>query len=319
VAFIIGAAAIMAILLALAAFGMSGAFHRESPAYPPPPDPSQLMSALAAPIAIKRGRERAVLFLHGFPSSPFPFREPCAWADQAGYNAFAPLLPGCGTVPADFTHVNLSQIYAYVRDYYAALRPAYREFHLVGSSMGASLALGLAEEFAGGAMAPTSLCSVGCPISLFSPFEGVWTYPHLPLARALGWLFPSIGARIPDPGRTGEDGSQEWLGYAGIFPRQSYSLLLYLRRVRRRLAAVDCPALLMHNRTDRTVAFANLGILLRSLGSRPLRALVVDMGYPAHTRHDLFLYHSTRRPAWEEVLRFWASLPPAGRPLEKLS
>jgi carboxylesterase len=299
---ILAAAILIAFIAFLGALGVSGILHRESAAYAPP-DTSRLMSPLAAPVSIRKGRGKAVLFLHGYPATPFAFREPCAWADEAGYDAFAPLLPGCGTKPKDFTKTNFSQFAAFVRDEYRSLRPDYREFHIVGSSMGGSLALGLAEEFCGTDLAPTSVSTVGSPVSIFSPFEGIWTYPHAPFARALGWFTPSVGARLPDPGRRGEDGSERWLGYIGVFPRQTHSLIIFLRSVRKRLGSIDCPLLVMHCRTDRTVDFKNQAIIERSVGSSVIRAFVANMDGASHTRHDLFLFDSTRKSAWIEVLR----------------
>jgi carboxylesterase len=301
-ALILAAAILIAFIALLGAFGMSGFLHRESAAYVPP-DPSRLMSPLAAPLCLRKGRGKAVLFLHGYPATPFAFREPCAWAEEAGYDAFAPLLPGCGTRPKDFTKTNFAQLAAFARDEYRSLRANYREFHIVGSSMGGSLALGLAEEFCGTDLEPTSVSTVGCPVSLFSPFEGIWTYPHAPFARALGWFTPSVGARLPDPGRRGEDGSERWLGYVGIFPRQTHSLILFLRSVRKRLGSIDCPILIMHCRTDRTVDFRNQAIIARSIGSAAIRAYVANMDGASHSRHDLFLFDSTRKRTWNEVLR----------------
>ncbi len=306
-AIIVALLSALALLIALAGvLGMTGLFHRESPEYRKP-DLSRLMSPLAAPVEIDRGRGRAVLFLHGYPATPFAFREPCSWADVEGYDAFAPLLPGCGTVPEDFTRVNLSLIYAFARDQYLGIRSTRGEVHLVGSSMGGALALRLAEEFGGTANAPASLVTVGSPVVILSPFEGVWTYPHAPFARALGWFARSAGARIPESGREGEDGSERWLGYAGIFPRQTHSLILFLRSVRRGLPRIACPYLNMHCRTDRTVSFRNQAIIVRAAGTgnperRSVKALVTDMPGKRHTRHDLFLYDSTRRFAWNAAL-----------------
>ncbi len=297
----------LVLLAALAGvLGMTGLFHRESSEYRKP-DLSRLMSPLAAPVEIDRGRGRAVLFLHGYPATPFAFREPCAWADLEGYDAFAPLLPGCGTLPEDFTRVDLSQIYAFARDEYMRIRASRDEVHLVGSSMGGSLALRLAEEFSGTDRAPSSLVTVGSPVVLLSPFEGVWTYPHAPFARALGWFARSVNARIPESGREGEDGSERWLGYAGIFPRQTHSLILFLRSVRKGLPMIACPYLNMHCRTDRTVSFRNQAIIVRAAGTgnparRSVKALAADMPGKRHTRHDLFLYDSTRRIAWDAAL-----------------
>lgn len=302
---LVAAAVSLLFLAALLFWSGSGIFHREDAAYALT-DPSRLMVPEAAPISIEAGRDGAVLFLHGFPSSPAHYRDLCACASDAGFDAFAPLLPGHGGEPEDLLKTNFSQYLAFVRDFYLERRPRYREFHLVGSSMGGAYALALAQEFGSGSpLAPSSLSTIGTPLYLFAPGKGVWSHPLVGLARLLGVFAPSIGAGLPDPAREGQDGDGRWKGYLGLYPRQAYSLMLGLRGIRRRLGLVTCPIYVFHARRDRISGYGNAAAVMRGVGSRLIRHWTANMDAFSHMRHDLLLYDSQRLRVWAELEAFF--------------
>lgn len=89
---------------------------------------------------------RAALLLHGLFGSPADFGELPKRLNAAGFSVFAPLLPGHGRKPDDLDAV-------WAADYRKAARAAFDELAahhadvvVVGGSMGATLALGLAAE-----------------------------------------------------------------------------------------------------------------------------------------------------------------------------
>jgi carboxylesterase len=253
------------------------------------------------------GNDRAVLFVHGFPSSPAHYRDICDSAFAAGYDAFAPLLPGHGTRPSDLYRTNFSQYRSFLRDFYLERRGKYRHFHLVGSSMGGAYCLGLAEEFADHpGLSPSSVSTIGTPLVFFAPWRGIWTYPLICLARAIGAFLPSLGAKDCELDRIGEDGDGRWRGYRGAYPRQSYSLLMGARSVRKGLGRIRCPAYVFHARTDRIADYRNASVIIRGLGSATIRHWAAAMEGHSHMRHDLLLYDSQRHLVLAELLRFFS-------------
>jgi carboxylesterase len=89
---------------------------------------------------------RAALLLHGLFGSPADFGELPKRMNAAGFSVFAPLLPGHGKKPDDLDAV-------WSADYRKAARAAFDELAahhadvvVVGGSMGATLALGVAAE-----------------------------------------------------------------------------------------------------------------------------------------------------------------------------
>ena len=256
------------------------------------------------------GKNRRLIFcVHGFPSTPADFRRFVQVSDTRGWDIAAPLLPGCGTEPADLLSTEWAQYQAMVRDTWKRLRPRYEYACIVGISMGGALTLGLAEETCADPMlAPKAIATVGAPAVLNAWYKyGIITSPLIYLARMLGTLVPSMGAGFPDPVRDEEDGGGEWKGYQGIFTRQTHSLQLGMRQVERDLPEITCPALVCHGRGDRIVDFRNAGIIMSRLGSSDIEAYIANMDKFSHNRHNLLLYESQRDRLWARILDFFES------------
>jgi carboxylesterase len=273
----------------------------------PPPDPERLMHPDAAPLALHKGHRDLLFCVHGFPATPADFRPFLAEADVLGYDLAAPLLPGCGTRPGDLAGRDYDSFLHNVRSEYLRLRPRYERVFLVGQSLGGTLALALAEEYcAVPALAPAALAAIGAPVVLNSLVRhGMVRHPLIYLARFLGLFTAFLGARIPEPGREGEDGDERWLGYEGTYPRIVHSFQIRLPEVERKLRRVSCPVLICHARGDRMTDYRNAAIIASGVGSDRIETYTANMDRFRHIRHSLLLYDSQRDRVRERILRFF--------------
>lgn len=313
---LIAAAALAAFLALLRFLEATGFLWREDPRYPPP-DESRLFDPRAASISIPAaggGSDRAVLFVHGFPESPAAYADPCAWAAAAGFAASCPLLPGCGTEPRDILPTNFSQYLARVRDEYLALRARHREVFVAGTSMGGLIALALAEEACAGAFPPPEAMAVVCPPMFLNRLRlGVAMYPLAWFARTAGVFVKSIGAGLPDPGREGRDGDARWVGYLGLYPRQTYSIMRAGRRIEAGLAGMKVPLQLFGCRTDRMAPYACVETVARKAGSRDIRTYTANMEGQRHMMHSLLMYDSQRDRVWALMRSFFEEYSGGGK------
>lgn len=271
------------------------------------PSPGKVHWPEALPIEPAGRHRRLILCVHGFPSTPADFRKVLGVSDARGWDIAAPLLPGCGTAPKDILATEWSQYLAAVTDTWNRLRPDYDEACMVGISMGGALVLALAEATcADPALAPLAISTVAAPIVLNAWVRhGIVKHPLLYAARFLGPIMPSIGARFPDPDRTGEDGDADWVGYLGTYTRQSYTLQVGIRAVERALPAVTCPILVCHARGDRMVDYPNAGIIMSQVGSNDIEGYTPNMDGFRHRQHNLLVYDSQRDRVWSRILDFF--------------
>ncbi len=93
------------------------------------------------------GGDRGVLLVHGFTGSPAQMRLLGEFLQQQGYTVLAPRLCGHGTCPEEMAETVWRHWYTEVENGYYYLRGLCRTVSVVGLSMGALLALKLAEEY----------------------------------------------------------------------------------------------------------------------------------------------------------------------------
>ena len=271
------------------------------------PDESRLMSRETGSFTVEKGSEKAILFVHGFPSTPAVYRWPAKVASQAGWDVSAPLLPGFGTTYQDLLETNFSQWYAYLKDVYLELRKKYSTLAVVGTSMGGALTLKLAEEFSSSpSAAPDAVITIAAPVFINSFLRyGILKNPLYYMVRTIGWFIKSFNpADVVEGSGNNIDGRGRWRGYSGNYPRQTYSLKLGLKQINRHLGRITVPCLLIQDKKDRTVPSENIYHISRRVQSRILEMKLTNIGSINHEHHSLLIYDSTRQAVIDRILLF---------------
>lgn len=287
-------------------FNWTDFFYRENSLFEET-DLSELMDPDAGPIEIINESKKCLIFVHGFPSTPKTYKYVAPLAEKAGYDVFAPLLPGFGTSNEDFIKSNFTQWFMYLRDFYLEKRRGYDKVYIVGLSMGGALTLKLAETYSGTWLAPDGISVNAAPVSLRFPAKGFARGAMLFSVRTISWFIGHQNNR-KDTWRTMEDGHGEWLGYEGVFPRQIYSLKMGLVRVRKDLKKITVPIIAFQVPGDRTVDSANLTRIEKHVSSSVKSFHMLDYSGYRNTSHALFLYESIREKLMTDILDFFDGL-----------
>lgn len=277
-------------------------FYRESKSYTLYPEEPE-GDPLSRSVRIETGNKRVVLALHGFPSTPATFQYYVPRLAAAGFDVHVPRLPGFGTRPEHLLDQTFSGWYSFAQEYYLELCSRYQEVYLLGLSLGGTLCLKLAEEFAHD-HAPRAVAAVSAPVFLNALCRaGSVSRPLLYLSR---WLALFLPGWIALPGRHYlEDGAGAWRGYSGLFPRQIHSIKMGVKPVLQELHRIRSPLFVCHSRGDRTVPFANLRVIRHLSGSPWREWMIVDTRPFRHSRHVLFLYDSVRDVILDRILDFY--------------
>lgn len=198
-----------------------------------------------------------VLLCHGFTGSPRTLRP---WADylaDAGLTVSLPRLPGHGTKWQDLARTGWTDWYAEADRALRDLREKCSQTFVLGLSMGACLALRLAEnhgdEVAGLVLVNPSLAA-DTRLFLLAP---VLKY----LVRSL----PGIAGDIKKPGAA--EG-----GYTRVPVRAAATLPAMWRTTAADLSAVTQPVLVYRSDTDHVVGPASMRVLRAALPSAQVRA-----------------------------------------------
>ena len=196
------------------------------------------------------GGSTAVLLCHGFTGNPSSMRP---WADHlaaAGLTVSLPRLPGHGTTWQEMARTRWQDWYAEVDRAYEELRGPAGEIFVMGLSMGAALALRLAELRGDGIAG----------LVLVNPSVAADT-KLIMLAPVLKFVVPSlkgIGSDIK------KDGAHE-LSYERMPVRALASLPPLWRLTRERLGDVTQPVLVYHSSADHVVGPASMRVLRAAL------------------------------------------------------
>ncbi|MEP7024418.1 MAG: alpha/beta fold hydrolase, partial [Actinomycetota bacterium] len=196
------------------------------------------------------GGSTGVLLCHGFTGSPHSLRPWAEYLGAAGLSVCLPRLPGHGTTWQEMARTRWGDWYAELDRAFEELRARADEIFVMGLSMGACLALRLA-QVRGQAVSGLVLVnpSVTADTKLFA------------LAPLLKLFVPSlkgVGSDIKKPGVT--EGS-----YDRVPVRAAATLPGLWKATQDQLGEVTQPVLVFHSTVDHVVGPASLAVLQQKL------------------------------------------------------
>lgn len=296
---------IIALLLILFIFWNTSLIgYRDKQTQPLKTDETKVFCDMAKSIIHKQGSNTAILLVHGFPTTPAMYTYSAKRFKEAGFDVFSPLMPGFGTNPKDLEQTTFTQWFGYLCRYYEDLRSKYITVYVLGTSMGGLMTLKLGELYCNTEKEPNKLVTIAAPVVYNSFREGIFTDKRLYIARTLALFTASIKAHIVAGDSKGEDGSDQWYGYGGLFIRPGLSLVHAMDQVRKNLGGITCPLFSIHDVNDRVIPFKNLKIIEREQKSTHFRSLATNMGDFNHSRHSLLSYHSIQASLTDTILEF---------------
>jgi len=267
-------------------------------------DETGVFSQKAKSILFKHDSTKAILMIHGFPSTPSLYSYSAQRFSDAGWDVHVPLIPTFGSDPKVFEKTTFTQWFNYICSYYETMRKDYTTVHVLGTSMGGLLALKLGEKYCNTDQAPDKIVTIAAPVVYNSIRDGIITSPIAFMMRTIAIFTSSIGADTVDGNPKGVDGNEEWVGYNGQFIRAGLSLVNGMKDVRKNLGMITCPLFSIQDVNDKTVPFGNLKIIQKENGSKDFKTLETHMGEFRHNRHALLLYHSIQEELTNTIIEF---------------
>ena len=217
------------------------------------------------------GTKPAVLALHGFGGTPSEVGLVVDVARELGVEASAPLLPGHGTHARDLARTRYPDWLRAAKDAHADLSREGQPVIVAGLSMGTLLALDLALERPEG---------VG---GLFLMSNAVWLktpFPGWPLALAAALRLPDIWLPKPNGADIGDPVARKnHLTYNVQPSRAAVEVLRAGRRLRRRLAGIHCPTVVIHGARDVVCSVDNVERLESRLGTKDVESLILPRSH----------------------------------------
>jgi len=209
-----------------------------------------------------------VLLCHGFTGSPASMRPWAQFLADAGYTVRLPRLPGHGTRWQDLQLTRWPDWYATVEGDFLELHEKCEQVFICGLSMGATLALRLAEvhgtDVAGLVVVNPSLMSLR---------KSMWTLPIMEKIR------PSVSGIGNDVVKANANER----GYDRTPLRALRSLTQLWALTRADLARVEQPILIFRSAVDHVVEPANTILLLKRIHSADVEERVLHNSFHVAT------------------------------------
>lgn len=199
------------------------------------------------------GRDPACLLIHGLTSTPWEVRPIGVALRDAGIHAESLWLPGHGTTVEELGEVCWREWVAAVTARYDAMAVRHKHVAVMGTSLGGSLALWLAT------IRPvTTVVSMGAAIDLHASAR--W-------ARLASYLRPfqkkrTQGSSIFDP-----EARRVHPSYSSMSLRAVAEMYTLISTLKRRLAQITAPLLVLHARQDSVIDPANATYIYENVGS----------------------------------------------------
>ena len=287
-------------------FNETNFFYRENSIYEDP-DLTKLFHKDAGPIEIRNFTDKAIIFVHGFPSCPATFKYVAPIAEKAGYDVYAPLLPGFGTNNDDFIKTNFSQWFVYLCGFYLEMKRRHNKVYVVGLSMGGAMTLKLAEKYSGTHLAPDGISTVAAPVLLNSIRHRMIKSWLLYSIRSISWVTKFMD-NPNERWKEMDDNHSEWMGYRGSFPQQAYSIKMAVEKIRTDLKKITVPLIAFHVPEDRTVDYKNFPYIEKNISSSKTVFNTLEYKGFHNTSHCLFLYESIREKLMLDILDFFEKI-----------
>ncbi len=210
----------------------------------------------AEPFTLGSG-SHAILFLHGWTSSPRELRFLAQEVAAAGFTCYGPLLPGHGLTMEALAPTRYSDYLSHAISVFDDLTIRYDRVSVCGLSMGGLLGLQMA------------LTREVANLVLIAPFLRPW-------GRTFGIPNDWLIGRVPLPGTISKSSAgpikyakaaEDHIAYHAMPAAAMVSVVDASRRLRNRAVGVTCPVLIHHDVNDTTSDIAGSLHLIKSLGS----------------------------------------------------
>jgi len=202
----------------------------------------------AEPFFIKGGVSEAILCIHGYTSTPRDLRVIGEQLAGQGFTVSGVLLPGHGTRPTSLDSVHWEEWYHAVRSEYLKLRQICKTVHVIGFSMGGSLAMHLAANE-----------TIG-KIVLLSPFFKIAYLKHHLIPQE--WLVYTVGKLLRHLKKRHSGNCNDVSAQRSHIAYYHYALssiqqaLELVRVIQRESVRISNPVLIIHSKNDKTTRYS---------------------------------------------------------------
>jgi len=242
---------------------------------------------LDKPFYFKGEGGKAVLLIHGWSTTPYEVRRLGKYLNENGYSACGPMLSGHGTVPKDLEGIDWKIWLEDVEKVYLELKNNHGQVYIAGTSIGASLAVLLAEKYP----------DVSGLVLMATPYK-------LRMEKIVEWAVKIFGKFFQYRKKFYPPTFGKSTAVTRLISYQTYPLSSVLqaaevvRAARKNLEKITQPCFLLQSSSDHIVSKGSIDELYDRIGSAEKKKKLIKKAY--HT----FISDIKNEHVFSDILNF---------------
>lgn len=231
---------------------------------------------------------KGVLLVHGWTSTPYEVRRLGKFLNENGYTVCGLMLSGHGTVPKDLEDVTCKDWVKDVEDGYKKLQESCGKVFVGGTSIGANLALILAEQ-------EKDLAGL---VLMATPYKMRMEKTALFFAKALLQLKQKYRKKFYPPTFGLSTTITRLISYQTYPVKSVLEAFKLVQEARKNLQAITQPCLIMQSTSDHIVSRGSLESIYNGVGSKLKKKIYIKKAY--HT----FISDIKNEHVFRDILEF---------------
>ena len=233
-------------------------------------------------------KDKGVLLVHGWTSTPYEVRRLGKFLNENGYTVYGLMLTGHGTVPKDLEDVEYTEWIKDIKEGYDKLKLTCSKVYVGGTSIGANLALILAEQ-------EKDLSGI---ILMATPYKMRMEKAALFFAKLLLHLKKKYRKKFYPPTFGVATTITRLISYQSYPVQSVLEAFKLVQEARKNLGGVKQPCLLLQSTHDHIVSKNSMEKIYEQIGSEIKKKSYIEKAY--HT----FISDIKNEHVFEEILDF---------------
>jgi carboxylesterase len=230
---------------------------------------------------------KAVLLIHGWTSVPYEVRRLGKYLNENGYTVYAPMMRGHGTVPKDLENIRWTDWLRDVSEAYQELRKDHEKVYVMGTSIGANLAMFLAQRRA----------DVAGLVLMAAPYRIKLERTSVFLAKLVG-LFKEYNNKFYPPTFGVSTTITRLIAYQTYPIKSAIETFELVKHSRKTLAKICQPCFMLQSTNDHIVSKHSMEDICKRVSSKVKKKKYIKRAY--HT----FISDIKNESVFEEILDF---------------
>lgn len=230
---------------------------------------------------------KAVLLIHGWTSVPYEVRRLGKYLNENGYTVYGPMLSGHGTVPKDLEKVRWTDWLKDTLEAYQELKKEHEKVYIMGTSIGANLAMFLAQRKP----------DVAGLVLMAAPYKIKMERASVFLAKLVN-LFKKYNKKFYPPTFGVSTTITRLISYQTYPIKSAIETFELVRHSRKNIGKIHQPCFLIQSASDHIVSKGSLESIYSKLGSKIKKKKYIRRAY--HT----FISDIKNESVFEEILDF---------------